>query len=152
MDDAKRAEVARLLAEGLDHYGEDAIGKALQTWRLVLDIDPHNAEALDYLQTADRRDQRRLPLEEQMSDTARRIVREVGELIGKGDWKGALDLLRCVSLVRGLDVLAATPLLATAGAHAARRTRVDQPILRGCAGFRAGFDRRYGEPRFGTGC
>lgn len=94
MDEAKRAEVARLLAEGLDHYGDDAIGKAIQTWRLVLDLDPKNAEALDYIQTADRRDQRRLPLEEQLSDTARHIVHEVGGLIEKSDWEGALDLLR----------------------------------------------------------
>lgn len=94
MDDAKRADITRLLAEGLDHYGDDAIGKAIQTWRLVLGMDPSNAAALDYIQTADRREQRRLPLEEQMSDTARHIVHEAGELIEKGDWEGALDLLR----------------------------------------------------------
>ena len=90
----KREEIARLLSEGLDHYGEDAIGKAIQTWRTVLGLDPHNAEALDYIQTADRRDQRRLPIDEQMSDTSRHIVHEVDGLIAKGDWEGALDLLR----------------------------------------------------------
>ncbi len=94
MGDAKPAEVTRLLAEGLDHYGVDAIGEAIQTWRLVLAIDPHNTEALDYIQTADRRDQRRLPREEQMSDAVRRSVYEVGGLIERGDWEGALNLLR----------------------------------------------------------
>ena len=94
MDEARDAEIARLLAEGLEHYGDDAIGKAIQTWRLVLDIDSRNAEALDYIQTADRREQRRLPLEEQMTDTARHIVHESGEMIAAGDWEGALDLLR----------------------------------------------------------
>ena len=91
---SKREEIARLLAEGLDHYGEDAIGKAIQCWRAVLDLDRNNPEALDYIQTADRREQRKLPREEQMSDTARRIVHEAGVRIGSGDWEGALDLLR----------------------------------------------------------
>lgn len=94
MEEAKKAEIARLLAEGLDHYGEDAIGKAIQTWRHVLAIDPKNPEALDYIQTADRREQRRLPLDEQMSDTCRHIVHAVGDLVTKGDWEGAFDLLR----------------------------------------------------------
>ena len=96
MDDAKRADLERLLAEGLEHYGEDAIGKAIQTWRLVLDIDPHSAEALDYIHTADRREQRHLPFAEQMSDTTRNVVHAAGGLIEKRDWEGALDLLRSV--------------------------------------------------------
>jgi gamma-glutamylcyclotransferase (GGCT)/AIG2-like uncharacterized protein YtfP len=87
-------EITRLLAEGLDHYGDDAIGKAIQAWRDVLAIDPQNAEALDYIQTADRREQRRLPFDEQLSDTERHIVHESKVLIDKGDWEGALDLLR----------------------------------------------------------
>jgi hypothetical protein len=90
----KQEEIARLLAEGLDHYGEDAIGKAIQCWREALQLDPHNPEALDYIQTADRRDQRRLPPEEQMSDTSRSLVHASGALIEVGDWEGALDLLR----------------------------------------------------------
>jgi hypothetical protein len=90
----KQSEIARLLVEGLDHYGEDAIGKAIQTWRAVLALDSHNAEALDYIQTADRRDQRRLPLGEQMSDAARNVVHAVTGLVEQGDLEGALDLLR----------------------------------------------------------
>ncbi len=96
MDDGKQAEVARLLAEGLEQYGEDAIGKAIQSWRQVLAIDPHNPEALDYIQTADRRDRRSLPPEEQMSDTARQIAHAAEGLIERGDWEGALDMLRAV--------------------------------------------------------
>jgi hypothetical protein len=91
---SKREEIARLLAEGLDHYGEDAIGKAIHCWRAVVALDPNNPEALDYIQTADRREQRKLPREDQMSDTARRIVHEAGASIEAGDWEGALDLLR----------------------------------------------------------
>jgi hypothetical protein len=87
-------EIARLLADGLDYYGDDQIGKAIQTWRQVFALDPKNAEALDYIQTADRRDQRRLPPDEQMSDDARRIVHEVGPLIDGEQWESALELLR----------------------------------------------------------
>lgn len=98
MDVAKRLEkkerIARLLAAGLDHYAEDHIGQAIQTWRQVLELDPGNAEALDYIQSADRREQRRLPPEEQLSDTRRHIVHEASGLIARGDWEGALDLLR----------------------------------------------------------
>ncbi len=90
----RKEEIARLLAEGLDHYGDDAIGKAIQTWRQVLELDPHNPEALDYIQTADRRDQRRLPPDEQMSDTCRRLVHEARARLENQDWEGALDLLR----------------------------------------------------------
>jgi hypothetical protein len=94
MGESNSQEIAQLLAEGLDYYGDDAIGKAIQTWRRVFEIDPNNAEAQDYIQTADRRDQRRLPPHEQMADTARQIVHESRVLIEKGDWEGGLDLLR----------------------------------------------------------
>ncbi len=90
----KREEITHLLAQGLDYYGDDAIGKAIQTWRQVLELDPGNAEAIDYIQTADRRDQRRLPPDEQMSDTHRRLVHEACGCVETGDWEGAFDLLR----------------------------------------------------------
>jgi len=90
----KKEEIARLLAAGLDHYADDAIGPAIQSWREVLQLDHTNAEALDYIQSADRRDQRRLPPDEQMSDTHRHLVHAATGLIDEGDWEGALDLLR----------------------------------------------------------
>jgi hypothetical protein len=94
MGESKSQAITRLLAEGLDHYGDDAIGKAIQAWRRVLELDPRNAEALDYIQTADRREQSRLPLEEQMSDTERHLVHAAGVRLDQGDWEGALELLR----------------------------------------------------------
>jgi hypothetical protein len=90
----KSEEISSLLAQGLDDYGEDAIGKALQSWRQVLELDPQNPEALDYIRTADRRDQRRLPPEEQLSDTQRNVIHEVRGRLQAADWEGALDLLR----------------------------------------------------------
>ncbi len=98
MDESKREQVARLLSEGLDYYGQDEIGPAIKAWRAVLGIDVGNAEALDYLQTADRRGQRGLPIGEQMSDTARRVVHEVRGMVDRADWEGALDLLHSVPL------------------------------------------------------
>jgi hypothetical protein len=92
--ESKEDQITRLLAEGLEHYGCDEIAPAIEAWRGVLALDPRNTEALDFLQTADRRDQRRLPLEEQMSDSARRIVYQAKMMIGQADWEGALELLR----------------------------------------------------------
>ncbi|MFT5442925.1 MAG: tetratricopeptide (TPR) repeat protein [Myxococcota bacterium] len=51
----KAAEVASLLQKGLDAYGEDNISQAMIAWREVMKLDPGNVEALDFLNTADRR-------------------------------------------------------------------------------------------------
>ena len=93
MDASRVDQVSALLAEGLDHYGCDEIGDAIEKWREVLRLDPGNAEAIDYLQTADRRDQRRLPMEDQMSDKVRHIVHAAHQTIVADDWEGALDIL-----------------------------------------------------------
>jgi hypothetical protein len=93
MDASTAEQVSGLLAEGLDHYGCDEIGDAIEKWREVLRLDPGNAEAIDYLQTADRRDQRRLPMEDQMSDKVRHIVHAAHQTIVADDWEGALDIL-----------------------------------------------------------
>ncbi len=94
MEDSKEDQIERLLAEGLEHYGCDEIAPAIKAWRAVMALDPNNAEALDFLQTADRRDQRRLPLQDQMSDSARQIVYKVRGMIERAEWEAALDLLR----------------------------------------------------------
>ncbi len=54
-DDAKQEAIEQLLAQGLDYYGVDDVANAILTWERVLAIDPHNAEAQDYMKTADRR-------------------------------------------------------------------------------------------------
>lgn len=54
-DDAKREAIEQLLAEGLDYYGDDDVANAILTWERVLEVDPGNAEAQDYIKTADRR-------------------------------------------------------------------------------------------------
>ena len=141
---ARKEEIARLLAEGLDHYGDDRIGDAIHTWRLALQIEPKNAEALDYIQTADRRDQRRLPPDEQMSDTARRIVHAVGLQIEKEDWEGALDLLRSrgASEATSLEFEATVEIVRSRllGQYAERVGLDRVPMLRSGAGDITGYN------------
>jgi len=139
MDESKEDEVARLLAEGLDHFGNDEIGLALQVWRGVFAIDPGNAEALDYIHTADRRDQRRLPLSDQLSDTARRIIHEVRGMIERSDWEAALDLLRSNNEAEpaALEYEATIEIMRSRllRKYAARVGKLDSvPVLRGAEG------------------
>jgi tetratricopeptide (TPR) repeat protein len=52
MSESREQKIARLMAEGLDHYGQDLIAEAVQCWRSVLDLDPQHQVALDYLDAA----------------------------------------------------------------------------------------------------
>jgi len=51
MLEGKRERIARLLREGLDHYGEGRSSEAARAWNEVLYLDPAHAEARDYLAT-----------------------------------------------------------------------------------------------------
>lgn len=51
MEESREQRIARLLQEGLDHYGEGRVGEAERCWGEVLFLDPENAEARDYLGT-----------------------------------------------------------------------------------------------------
>jgi tetratricopeptide (TPR) repeat protein len=50
--DDRKQELARLLKRGLNHYGLGDLGAAIQCWEAVLEIDPANRAAHDYLETA----------------------------------------------------------------------------------------------------
>ncbi|UCE85462.1 MAG: hypothetical protein JSU66_14140 [Deltaproteobacteria bacterium] len=45
-------EIDRLLREGLNHYGTGDTAEAARCWRAVLELEPDQAEARDYLETA----------------------------------------------------------------------------------------------------
>jgi hypothetical protein len=93
MSQSKAEQIAQLLQEGLDHYGEDRISEAILAWREVLSLDAGNAEAQDYMQTADRR---KHPRREQSERTVRAVdavVREARELGAREEYEPALDLL-----------------------------------------------------------
>lgn len=51
--DPKQQEIARLLREGLDHYGEGDADAAVHAWNAVLALDPDNADARDYIDSVD---------------------------------------------------------------------------------------------------
>ena len=93
MSESVQSEIERLLREGLDHYGAGEMSEAFRAWKAVVALDPHNVEALDYLESADRRSQRQLPPSERMSDASRRVTFEARALLGRQDFEGAFDLL-----------------------------------------------------------
>jgi tetratricopeptide (TPR) repeat protein len=53
MEESRSQQVARLLQEGLDHYGEGNASEAERCWSEVLFLDPENGEARDYLESID---------------------------------------------------------------------------------------------------
>jgi hypothetical protein len=79
-DDAQREAVEQLLAQGLDYYGVDDVANAILTWERVLEIDPENAEAQDYIKTADRRSKPRPKKKKASADTTRGDGPETGML------------------------------------------------------------------------
>jgi len=93
MAESKQDKIARLLQEGLDHYGEDRISDAFLAWKEVLSLEPDNAQARDFMQSADRR---RFPRPEQPERSVRAVeavVREARELGAREEYESALDLL-----------------------------------------------------------
>ena len=44
--------ISRLMAEGLEHYGQDRVDEAAKCWRAVLRLQPDHEEARDYLVSA----------------------------------------------------------------------------------------------------
>ncbi len=52
MSESVQEQIARLLAEGLELFGEDKIEQAAIRWREVLSLDPSHREAQDYLESA----------------------------------------------------------------------------------------------------
>lgn len=52
MADSREQKIARLMAEGLDYYGQDAVESAVRCWREVLTLDPRHRVAIDYLDVA----------------------------------------------------------------------------------------------------
>ena len=49
---ADRERIDELLREGLDHYGVDDVDAAVRAWQRVLELDPDNTDARDYIEAA----------------------------------------------------------------------------------------------------
>ena len=108
-------KIGELLREGLDHYGADEIGRAIQTWEQVLALDPENAEAKDYLQTADRRSVPRPPSGPAplKPSSKAEILLDTRERILDQDYEGALGFLSGADAAEqtGLELQAMTELV-----------------------------------------
>ena len=95
MNDERREEIEQLLAQGLDFYGLDDVGNAILTWERVLEIDPGNAEAQDYIKTADRRSKPRPKKNTGASNApnVRWVLEDVRQMLMEGRVREAFDTL-----------------------------------------------------------
>lgn len=60
----KQQEIARLLRAGLDAYGDGDAESAVRAWNAVLALDPHNADARDYIDSVDAEPELGAPMDE----------------------------------------------------------------------------------------
>jgi tetratricopeptide (TPR) repeat protein len=88
-------KIARLMAEGLDHYGQDEIERAVACWRAVLELAPHHEVARDYLEVAGFGHGRAAPLKPTARAASRsaRHMSEAQALAQRGAEGEALELL-----------------------------------------------------------
>ena len=110
MSETREERLARLLREGLDHYGADQIPEAILAWEEILILDPDCGEARDYLKTAERRENPRLLQRGETSRAGKAIVEEANRAIGQGEFECALDLLGSAARAEpfGLQIHAST--------------------------------------------
>lgn len=98
--------VSGLLQQGLEYYGAGDVARAFLTWREALELDPGNAEALDYMRDADRRSRPR------GEDGPRRaLLDDARRLLHGGDAEAALELLTSAPGGRSLETEAMVELL-----------------------------------------
>ena len=128
MDETTRNEIEQLLAQGLDYYGLDEVGNAILTWERVLVLDPENAEAQDYINTADRRSKPRpkKTAAATRAPNARAVLEDIRNVLCAGQVREAYEMLAAVEAPEGPVDLAweATLDLARSRRYAEVRERV----------------------------
>ena len=95
MAESTEQKIARLMAEGLDHYGNDAIDRAVTCWRAVLELAPHHEVARDYLEVAGfgvGADAGKKP-QQNAAARAAQMLAEAHEIAARGADAEALELL-----------------------------------------------------------
>jgi tetratricopeptide (TPR) repeat protein len=85
-------KIARLMAQGLDHYGQDEIERAVACWRAVLALDPRHEVARDYLEVAGFASHAAAK-PAGAAQLAQELLREARALIERGADNEALELL-----------------------------------------------------------
>lgn len=88
MAQSMEERVSNLLQQGLELYGTGEVGRAFVLWKEVLELDPGNEEALDYMRDADRRSRPRTA-----ESNASAMVEEARRLIHASDVEEAYELL-----------------------------------------------------------
>jgi hypothetical protein len=89
-DDSKEKKVSTLLQQGLELYGTGDVARAFLTWGEVLELDPGNEEALDYMRDADRRTK---PRGGSTDGRGASLVDDARRLLRSEDCEAALELL-----------------------------------------------------------
>ncbi|MAG31835.1 MAG: hypothetical protein CL908_13185 [Deltaproteobacteria bacterium] len=108
MSEMTEQKVASLLQQGLELYGTGDVGKAFVLWGEVLELEPGNEEALDYMRDADRRVKPR-GVSPQVGDPS--IVEQARRLVHGENVEGAFELLTSSPLDGGLEAEAMVELL-----------------------------------------
>jgi len=93
MNESKSKEISRFLQDGLDHYGLGEVADAILTWKRVLELDPENPEAMDYIRTADRRRYPRPEPSRQAREAQNEAVAAAHSLLDRRQFEEALELL-----------------------------------------------------------
>jgi hypothetical protein len=89
---SKEAEISQLLREGLDCYGSGREPQAERAWRRVLELDPDNELARDFLQSAGRTAATDDSIPAQ--DTTASVLAEARRQMAEENFEGALAMLR----------------------------------------------------------
>lgn len=120
MSESPEQNIARLMAEGLDHYGQDQVPEAVECWRAVLRFDPRHQVALDYLDAAGFSRPEEAPEPDAVS-----LAESAEAHIEAGEWSEALELLGAHVLRSPEDLDAQVRLeLLRSQQHTAHRERV----------------------------
>jgi hypothetical protein len=93
-------KMSGLLQQGLELYGTGDVARAFLLWNEVLEIDPGNEEALDYMRDADRRLK---PRGESMESSPTSLVEDARRILHSDDEDAALEFLTHAPLLGCLE-------------------------------------------------
>ncbi len=98
MSESTRDKIERLLQEGLDYYGEGDVGEAERCWSEVLFLDPANAKAVEFLESA--REDDDMPTSKGPSvrgDELGNLAEDAQRMMREGHLDAALELFETVA-------------------------------------------------------
>lgn len=93
MGESVEQKTARLMAAGLDHYGQDRVDEAVTCWREVLALNPGHRVAHDYLEAAGFSDVQGPTAVVSSAEPTGSLLDEARGMIAAGDAGAALELL-----------------------------------------------------------